>query len=162
MVEAHPHIGTNKLPQIIQDIREKKLSNVADKCCLKLVTDFVIKNNEMQGVVLQNGDVISANKVILATGHSARDIFELLHKRRSYRSETFCIRRSLEHPQELIDQIQYSCDFRGDYLPPAPYSIVKQVNGRGMYLFCMSRRCYCALCYQLQVKSLPMVGRLQT
>ena len=102
------------------------------------MTDFVIKNNEMQGVVVQNGDVISANKVILATGHSARDIFELLHKKGVHiEAKPFALGVRAEHPQELIDQIQYSCDFRGDYLPPAPYSIVKQVNGRGMYSFCM-------------------------
>jgi uncharacterized FAD-dependent dehydrogenase len=102
------------------------------------VTDFVIKNSEMQGVVVQNGDVISSNKVILATGHSARDIFELLHKKGVHiEVKPFALGVRAEHPQELIDQIQYSCDFRGDYLPPAPYSIVKQVNGRGMYSFCM-------------------------
>jgi hypothetical protein len=102
------------------------------------VTDFVIKNSEMQGVVVQNGDVISSNKVILATGHSARGIFELLHKKGVHiEAKPFALGVRAEHPQELIDQIQYSCDFRGDYLPPAPYSIVKQVNGRGMYSFCM-------------------------
>ena len=102
------------------------------------MTDFIVKNNEMQGVVVQNGNVISANKVVLATGHSARDIFELLHKKNIFiEAKPFALGVRAEHPQELIDQIQYSCDFRGDYLPPAPYSIVKQVNGRGMYSFCM-------------------------
>ena len=138
MVEAHPHIGTNKLPQIIQDIREKIIECGGQVLFETRVTDFVIKNNEMQGVVIQNGDVISANKVILATGHSARDIFELLHKKGVHiEAKPFALGVRAEHPQELIDQIQYSCDFRGDYLPPAPYSIVKQVNGRGMYSFCM-------------------------
>ena len=138
LVEAHPHIGTNKLPQIIQDIREKIIECGGQVLFETRVTDFVIKNNEMQGVVIQNGDVISANKVILATGHSARDIFELLHKKGVHiEAKPFALGVRAEHPQELIDQIQYSCDFRGDYLPPAPYSIVKQVNGRGMYSFCM-------------------------
>jgi uncharacterized FAD-dependent dehydrogenase len=138
MVEAHPHIGTNKLPQIIQDIREKIIECGGQVLFETRVTDFVIKNNEMQGVVIQNGDVISSNKVILATGHSARDIFELLHKKGVHiEAKPFALGVRAEHPQELIDQIQYSCDFRGDYLPPAPYSIVKQVNGRGMYSFCM-------------------------
>jgi uncharacterized FAD-dependent dehydrogenase len=138
MVEAHPHIGTNKLPQIIQDIREKIIECGGQVLFETRVTDFVIKNSEMQGVVVQNGDVISSNKVILATGHSARDIFELLHKKGVYiEAKPFALGVRAEHPQELIDQIQYSCDFRGDYLPPAPYSIVKQVNGRGMYSFCM-------------------------
>jgi uncharacterized FAD-dependent dehydrogenase len=138
MVEAHPHIGTNKLPQIIQDIREKIIECGGQVLFETRVTDFVIKNSEMQGVVVQNGDVISSNKVILATGHSARDIFELLHKKGVHiEAKPFALGVRAEHPQELIDQIQYSCDFRGDYLPPAPYSIVKQVNGRGMYSFCM-------------------------
>ena len=138
MVEAHPHIGTNKLPQIIQDIRDKIIESGGQVLFETRVIDFVIKNSEMQGVVIQNGDVISANKVILATGHSARDIFELLHKKGVYiEAKPFALGVRAEHPQELIDQIQYSCDFRGEYLPPAPYSIVKQVNGRGMYSFCM-------------------------
>ncbi|MCF6129947.1 NAD(P)/FAD-dependent oxidoreductase [Flavobacterium sp. AS60] len=138
LVEAHPHIGTNKLPQIIQDIREKIIECGGKVLFETRVTDFVIKNNEMQGVVTQNGDTISANKLILATGHSARDIFELLDRKKIFiEAKPFALGVRAEHPQELIDSIQYSCDFRGDYLPPAPYSIVKQVNGRGMYSFCM-------------------------
>lgn len=138
MVEAHPHIGTNKLPQIMQDMREKILSCGGIVMFETRVTDFVIKNNEMQGVVLRNGDVISATKVILATGHSARDIYELLHRKGVHiEAKPFALGVRAEHPQELIDQIQYSCDYRGQFLPPAPYSIVKQVNGRGMYSFCM-------------------------
>ncbi len=138
MVEAHPHIGTNKLPQIMQDMREKILSCGGIVLFETRVTDFVIKNNEMQGVVLRNGAVISATKVILATGHSARDIYELLHRKGvQIEAKPFALGVRAEHPQELIDQIQYSCDYRGQFLPPAPYSIVKQVNGRGMYSFCM-------------------------
>ncbi|MEN9489088.1 MAG: hypothetical protein RL494_1353 [Bacteroidota bacterium] len=138
MVEAHPHIGTNKLPQIIQDIREKIIEMGGKVLFETRVTDFVVKNNEMQGVVIQNGDVISANKVILATGHSARDIFELLDRKKILiEAKPFALGVRVEHPQSLIDQIQYSCDYRGEHLPPAPYSIVKQVNGRGMYSFCM-------------------------
>ncbi|WP_333695608.1 NAD(P)/FAD-dependent oxidoreductase [Flavobacterium sp.] len=138
LVEAHPHIGTNKLPQIIQDIREKIIECGGQVLFETRVTDFVIKNNEIQGIVTQKGDIISANKVILATGHSARDIFELLDRKKILiEAKPFALGVRAEHPQDLIDSIQYSCDFRGDYLPPAPYSIVKQVNGRGMYSFCM-------------------------
>lgn len=138
MVEAHPHIGTNKLPQIIQDIR-KKIIECGGKVLFETrVTDFVVKNQVIQGVVLQNGTIVSANKVILATGHSARDIFELLHKKNILiEAKPFALGVRAEHPQELVDKIQYSCDFRGEFLPPAPYSVVKQVNGRGMYSFCM-------------------------
>ncbi len=138
LVEAHPHIGTNKLPQIIQDIREKIIECGGKVLFETRVTDFIIKNNEIQGIVTQKGDTISANKVILATGHSARDIFELLDKKKIFiEAKPFALGVRAEHPQELIDKIQYSCDFRGEFLPPSPYSIVKQVNGRGMYSFCM-------------------------
>jgi uncharacterized FAD-dependent dehydrogenase len=138
LVEAHPHIGTNKLPQIIQDIREKIIECGGQVLFETRVTDFVVKSNEIHGVITQNGDTILANKVILATGHSARDIFELLDRKKIFiEAKPFALGVRAEHPQELIDKIQYSCDYRGEYLPPAPYSIVKQVNGRGMYSFCM-------------------------
>ena len=101
MVDAHPHIGTNKLPQIIQDIREKIIACGGVVLFETRVTDFLIKNNEIQGVVLQNGNVISANKVILATGHSARDIFELLHKKNILiEAKPFALGVRAEHPQE--------------------------------------------------------------
>ena len=138
LVEAHPHIGTNKLPQIIQDIRDKIIECGGKVIFETRVTDFIVKNNEIQGVVTHNGDSILANKLILATGHSARDIFELLDKKKIFiEAKPFALGVRAEHPQELIDRIQYSCDYRGEFLPPSPYSIVKQVNGRGMYSFCM-------------------------
>ena len=138
LVEAHPHIGTNKLPQIIQDIRNKIIECGGRVLFETRVTDFVIMSNEIRGIVTQNGETIAANKVILATGHSARDIFELLDRKKIFiEAKPFAIGVRAEHPQQLIDKIQYSCDFRGEQLPPAPYSIVKQVNGRGMYSFCM-------------------------
>ena len=138
LVEAHPHIGTNKLPQIIQDIREKITECGGQVFFETRVTDILLKNNEVDGIVTQNGATIHAKKIILATGHSARDIFELLHKKDIFiEAKPFALGVRAEHPQELIDKIQYSCDYRGEFLPPSPYSIVKQVNGRGMYSFCM-------------------------
>ena len=138
LVDAHPHIGTNKLPQIIQDIREKIKEYGGQVLFETRVTDILVKNNEVDGVVIQNGDVIHAKKLILATGHSARDIFELLDRKKILiEAKPFALGVRAEHPQSLIDSIQYSCDFRGEFLPPAPYSVVKQVNGRGMYSFCM-------------------------
>ncbi len=138
LVDAHPHIGTNKLPGIIANIREKIKERGGIVKFEAKVVDFELKNDEICGVTLQNGDTIATNKVILATGHSARDIFELLyHKKIEIEAKPFALGVRVEHPQLLIDQIQYSCDIRSPYLPPSPYSVVKQVNGRGMYSFCM-------------------------
>lgn len=138
LIEAHPHIGTNKLPQIIQDIREKIIEMGGKVLFETRVTDILVKSNAVQGIVTQNGDTISSTKIILATGHSARDIFELLDRKKIFiEAKPFALGVRAEHPQSLIDSIQYSCDYRGELLPPAPYSIVKQVNGRGMYSFCM-------------------------
>lgn len=141
LVEAHPHIGTNKLPKIIQQMREKIKEFGGEVLFDTRVTDILVKENAVQGVQVQNGDIIKADKIILATGHSARDIFEMLDRKKIYiEAKPFALGVRAEHPQKLIDSIQYSCDFstgRGDYLPPAPYAIVKQVGGRGMYSFCM-------------------------
>ena len=137
-VDAHPHIGTNKLPKIIQAIRQTILDYGGKVIFDARVIDILIKNNAVTGVKIQNGDIINSDKIILATGHSARDIFELLHhKNILIEAKSFALGVRVEHSQELIDSIQYHCDFRGEYLPPAPYSVVKQVNGRGVYSFCM-------------------------
>ncbi|SEK58335.1 hypothetical protein SAMN04487910_0878 [Aquimarina amphilecti] len=138
LVEAHPHIGTNKLPAIIAAIRQKIRAHGGEVHFETRVTDFSIKNDEIHSVSLHNGDSITTNKVILATGHSARDVFELLHKKKiEIEAKPFALGVRVEHSQQLIDQIQYKCEVRGPYLPPSPYSIVKQVDGRGMYSFCM-------------------------
>ncbi len=138
LIEAHPHIGTNKLPKIIKAMREKIIEFGGQVLFNTRVVDILVKNSEVQGVATQNGDVIEAQKIILATGHSARDIFELLDRKKIHiEAKPFALGVRAEHPQSLIDKIQYSCDYRGEFLPPAPYSIVKQVNGRGMYSFCM-------------------------
>ncbi len=137
-VNAHPHIGTNKLPKIIQAIRETILQYGGEVLFNSRVTDILVKNNAVKGVELQNGDKIDAKKIILATGHSARDIFELLHKKEiEIEAKAFALGVRVEHQQHLIDQIQYKCESRGEFLPPAPYSVVKQVKGRGVYSFCM-------------------------
>ena len=137
-VDAHPHIGTNKLPQIIQKIRETILEYGGEILFNSRVTDIILKNNKVDGVKLLSDNIINANKVILATGHSARDIFELLYKKEiEIQVKEFAIGVRVEHTQELIDQIQYKCENRGEFLPPAPYSVTKQVNGRGVYSFCM-------------------------
>ena len=137
-VNSHPHIGTNKLPKIIQAIRDTIIQYGGQVLFDSRVTDISIKNNVVKGVELQNGTKIEANKIILATGHSARDIFELLHQKGiAIEAKAFAFGIRVEHTQELIDQIQYKCKTRSAFLPPAPYSIVKQVGGRGVYSFCM-------------------------
>ncbi|MCA0933628.1 FAD-dependent oxidoreductase [Lutimonas saemankumensis] len=137
-INAHPHIGTNKLPKIIQAIRETIIQYGGEILFNSRVTDLLIKNNEIQGVSTQTGEIIKAQKVILATGHSARDIFELLHQKGILiEAKPFALGVRVEHSQQLIDQIQYHCQTRGDYLPPAPYSLVKQIHNRGVYSFCM-------------------------
>ncbi|MCF6348083.1 MAG: NAD(P)/FAD-dependent oxidoreductase [Flavobacteriaceae bacterium] len=137
-VDAHPHIGTNKLPQIIQTIRKTILKYGGVVQFNTRVIDILIKNSEVNGVQTQNGDIINSNKVILATGHSARDIFELLvRKGIKIEAKPFALGVRVEHSQQLIDSIQYHCETRSEYLPPAPYSVVKQVNNRGVYSFCM-------------------------
>ncbi|WOK08809.1 NAD(P)/FAD-dependent oxidoreductase [Imperialibacter roseus] len=142
LVEAHPHIGTNKLPEIITDIRECILAHGGVVKFNTRVTDILLKGDAIEGVTTASGDIIKAKKVILATGHSARDIFELLDRKKiAIELKPFALGVRVEHPQSLIDTIQYKCDDRGTYLPPAPYSIVKQVgsgtNTRGVYSFCM-------------------------
>lgn len=138
LIEAHPHIGTNKLPQIIQDIRNKIIACGGEVFFNAKVVDFVIQSNSIKGVVLEDKTILKADDVILATGHSSRDIFELLyHKKIAIELKPFAIGVRAEHPQELIDSMQYSCATRSEFLPPAPYSIVKQIRGRGMYSFCM-------------------------
>ncbi|MDI6403098.1 FAD-binding protein, partial [Balneolaceae bacterium ANBcel3] len=138
LVDAHPHIGTNKLPDIISKIRECILSCGGEIHFNSRVSDILIKANAVQGVVLQNGDTFTAQRIILASGHSARDIFELLHRRNvALELKPLAIGVRVEHDQNLIDRIQYSCEERGPYLPPSSYRFARQINGRGFYSFCM-------------------------
>lgn len=138
LYEAHPHIGTNKLPQIITNIRETLIQHGAEVIFEKKATDFIIEHNEIKGVQTADGDIFKANAVILATGHSARDIFTLLHhKNILIESKPFALGVRIEHPQHIIDTAQYHCTLRGDALPPASYSLVEQINGSGVFSFCM-------------------------
>ncbi|WP_409029005.1 NAD(P)/FAD-dependent oxidoreductase [Gracilimonas sediminicola] len=138
LVEAHPHIGTNKLPDIIANMRECILQHGGDIHFNTRVTDLIADSSSIKGVIAQDGTRFTAKSVILATGHSARDIFELLYRKGiEIELKPLAIGVRVEHPQSLIDTIQYNCETRGDYLPPAAYSIVKQVDDRGVYSFCM-------------------------
>jgi len=138
LYEAHPHIGTNKLPQIITAMREQLTSSGAEFIFEKKVTDFQITDNEIIAVSTLDGDVFKGDAVILATGHSARDIFEMLYRKKILIEAKPCaLGVRVEHPQNLIDQLQYHCPTRGEFLPPASYNLVQQVNGRGVFSFCM-------------------------
>ncbi len=147
LVDAHPHIGTNKLPNVVTELRESILNAGGEVRFNTKVTDLILTGsptnpNELKGVVLANGEELTGIGVILATGHSARDIFQLLHKR-SVRIEAkpFAMGVRIEHQQSLIDQFQYHRPTRGDYLPAASYSLVTQSRfkgvDRGVFSFCM-------------------------
>jgi uncharacterized FAD-dependent dehydrogenase len=136
--DAHPHIGTNKLPHIIVAIRNKIVECGGMVLFEKKVIDFLLDKDSIKGVCTADGDNLNADAVILATGHSARDIFKLLQdKRILIEPKPFALGVRVEHPQSLIDTIQYHCPSRGEYLPPASYSLVQQVNGKGVFSFCM-------------------------
>lgn len=136
--EAHPHIGTNKLPHIITAMREGIEQCGGEVHFGKKVVAFDVQEDSIRGVRTEGGDMYKANAVILATGHSARDIFSLLHQQSILiEAKPFALGVRIEHPQELIDSIQYHCALRGDYLPPAAYSLVAQEYGRGVFSFCM-------------------------
>ncbi|WP_299051025.1 FAD-dependent protein [uncultured Polaribacter sp.] len=139
LIDAHPHIGTNKLPKIIQNIRETILKFGGEIHFETRVINFIIKDNNLQAIQLQNGKEMTVNSVILATGHSARDVYELLHQKKvALKAKSFAMGVRVEHPQEIIDQIQYHCKGdRDSLLPAAAYSLVQQVNHRGVYSFCM-------------------------
>ena len=137
LVETHPHIGTNKLPKIIQAIRETILNSGGEVHFRHRVTDFIIDNNNIEGVVA-NSKEFRGKAVVLATGHSARDIYQLLESKQiKIEPKDFAMGVRVEHPQGLIDSIQYHCEIRDDYLPAASYNLVTQIKGRGVYSFCM-------------------------
>ncbi len=136
-VDAHPHIGTNKLPRIIQKIRETIINYGGEFFFNHRVDDFIIKGNKISGVKA-NGNTFEGESVILATGHSARDIYELLDKKNILmEAKAFAMGVRVEHPQHIIDSIQYNCTVRDEYLPAATYSLVSQIEDRGVYSFCM-------------------------
>lgn len=138
LIDAHPHIGTNKLPQIIESIRTFILENGGDIFFDTKLVDFTIKENKLKTIICGDGSAFDVDDLILATGHSARDIFYLLHQKGIYlESKPFALGVRIEHPQELIDQIQYKQTDRGNFLPPAAYSLVTQVNNGGVFSFCM-------------------------
>ncbi len=138
LVDAHPHIGSNKLPRIIQAIRETIEKYGGEIHFKSKMTDLIIKGNEVQGIVINSNKEILGNPVILATGHSARDVYRLLaQKNIKIEAKPFALGVRLEHPQPIIDQIQYRTKERNKNLPASSYNIACQVEKRGVFSFCM-------------------------
>ncbi|MCX8019294.1 MAG: NAD(P)/FAD-dependent oxidoreductase [Chitinophagaceae bacterium] len=138
LYESRPHIGTNKLPQIITEIRNTICAYGGEFHFEHKAVDFEIKNNRITKVYTSNGVFEEFDAVILATGHSARDIFSLLFQKNiSLFAKPFALGVRVEHPQSLIDSIQFHCAVRGPYLPPAYYNFSHQISGRGAFSFCM-------------------------
>jgi uncharacterized protein len=138
LVDAHPHIGTNRLPQIIQAMREMIIACGGQVHFDSKLTKLLIENDQISGVQINGEHEFYCEHVILATGHSARDIFELLRNQNiEIQAKPFALGVRIEHPQSLIDNIQYHGCATGDLLPPASYAWVEQVRGMGVYSFCM-------------------------
>ena len=142
LYESHPHIGTNKLPNLVTALRETIIQHGGEVYFNARVAGFLRKGDRLTGVQLADGTSVTGLAVILATGHSARDIFRLLHQEKiKIEAKPFALGVRVEHPQLLIDQIQYHCDARGPFLPASSYSLVHQTYlnhvQRGVFSFCM-------------------------
>lgn len=143
LADAHPHIGTDKLPRVIENMRETIISCGGEVRFRTRMNRLIIKDNEVLGVEAVNLDtdeeLTMRGPVILATGHSGRDVYEYLHDNNiALEAKSLAVGVRLEHPAELIDSIQYhNKNGRGKWLPAAEYSFVTQVDGRGVYSFCM-------------------------
>lgn len=142
-IDAHPHIGTNKLPGIVTAMREGIEACGGEVHFNTLLTSLKIVDQQVQGIHVSPSDggmeyFIEGKSLILATGHSARDVFQLLHRQNILiEAKDFALGVRIEHPQELIDQVQYHCETRSEFLPPAAYSFSGQYEGKGVYSFCM-------------------------
>jgi uncharacterized FAD-dependent dehydrogenase len=138
LYEAYPHIGTDKLPGIIANIRALILECGGEVHFNQRVNKLIIRDNKIKGLATSMGFVFDSEALVLATGHSARDVYEMLFAEGiQLESKAFAMGVRVEHPQELIDRIQYHGKYKKGLLPPSSYSLVCQVNGRGVYSFCM-------------------------
>lgn len=142
LIDSHPHIGTNKLPKVVEAIRNTILSAGGEIHFETRAEDFIIKSGEIKGVSTNNGKTFEGIGVILATGHSARDVFDILHQRNVLvKAKPFALGVRVEHQQSLIDSIQYHCDIRHSLLPASSYALVEQASyqqvDRGVFSFCM-------------------------
>jgi uncharacterized FAD-dependent dehydrogenase len=138
LYEAHPHIGSDKLPLVVKNIRNSITKSGGEIHFGQKLVEILIENNEVKGCRTESGEIFKAKALILATGHSAHDIFELLYNQNiALEPKGFAMGVRVEHPQALIDSIQYHSKERNEYLPAASYNLVEQVENRGVYSFCM-------------------------
>ena len=138
LIDAHPHIGSNKLPKIVKNIRQTILNNGGEIYFESKLTDLIIKDSKVIGIVMNNEKEIFGDSIILATGHSARDIYYLLNKKNiKIEPKPFAMGVRIEHPQNLINEIQYHTKVKSEYLPSASYNLSCSINGKGIYSFCM-------------------------
>lgn len=138
MIDAHPHIGSNKLPKIIKSIRETIIRNGGEVFFETKMTDILIKDRRAAGVVVNNNREITGDSIVLAAGHSARDIFEILNEKNiRLEPKPFAMGVRIEHPQALINEIQYHTKNKHKNLPAASYNVACEAAGRGVYSFCM-------------------------
>jgi uncharacterized protein len=138
LIDAHPHIGSDKLPRIITAIRNTITEAGGEFYFNKRITDLVIENRKIRGIIDKQGNKYEAIALVLATGHSARDIYDMLDSKGILlEAKPFAVGVRVEHPQSLIDTIQYHNPVKDPYLPASTYGLVKQVEGRGVFSFCM-------------------------
>lgn len=138
LIDAHPHLGTNHLPHIISRMRHSILQAGGAIHFDKQIIDFEIENNHIQTAIDQEGNCYKGEAFVLTTGHSARDIYHLLHRKGiALEAKDFAMGVRIEHPQKLINQIQYHCTEKDPLLPTASYQLVTQAQGRGVFSFCM-------------------------
>jgi hypothetical protein len=138
LIDAHPHIGSNKLPKIVKNIRQTILNYGGEVYFESRLTDFIVKDSGAIGIVINNERELFGDSIILATGHSARDIYYLLNKKNiKIEPKPFAMGVRIEHPQALINEIQYHTKVKSEYLPSASYNLSCNLNGKGIYSFCM-------------------------
>ena len=138
LYDAHPHIGSNKLPKIVAEIRNTIESHGGEIHFNSWVVDIDLSQGEVHSVTLENGNKIECSSIVLATGHSARDVFELLHRKNiTLEAKDYAIGMRIEHPQDLIDEMQYRHSPRHENLPAASYRLATEIDHKGVFSFCM-------------------------
>lgn len=138
LVDAHPHIGSNNLPKVVAAMRQSIINAGGEIHFNAAVNALMIEQDTIRGVRTRDGNEFIGNAVILATGHSARDIFKLLSDNNILiEAKSFAMGVRVEHPQSLVDKDQYHCTIRDKYLPAASYRLTAQASGRGVFSFCM-------------------------